>query len=84
MEQTFPHITSCGCAAHGIDLALEDIGKFHWVSCHISRSKYAIRFITSHHKSQALFWRLSKEEKSLELLRPGDTRFGTHFIMLRD
>ena len=29
VEQTFPHIISCGFAAHGIDLALEDTGKHH-------------------------------------------------------
>ncbi len=31
VEDKYLHITYSGCIAHGIDLVLEDIGKFDWV-----------------------------------------------------
>ncbi len=78
LEARFPHITFTPCTPHCLDLLLEDMGKLDWVSFVIAEARTALKFITNHHKSLALFRSLSK----LELLKPGETRFATNFIML--
>jgi hypothetical protein len=79
LEARFPHITFTPCTPHCLDLLLEDMGKLDWVSSIIAEAKTTLKFITNHHKSLALFRNLSK----LELLKPGETRFATNFIMLQ-
>jgi hypothetical protein len=78
LEARFPHITFTPCTPHCLDLLLEDMGKLDWVSSAIAEARTTLKFITNHHKSLALFRSLSK----LELLKPGETRFATNFIML--
>jgi hypothetical protein len=75
----FPWIFCSGCVAHVMDLALEDMDKLDWVSPRIKAARNVVKFITNHHKSLALF----REQSKLELLKPGDTRFATAFIMLQ-
>jgi hypothetical protein len=82
IQNKYPHITYNGCTAHGIDLVLEDIEKIEWVHKIVNEAKTNIKFIKNRDKSQALFREFSSEENNLELLTPGDTRFGTNFIML--
>jgi hypothetical protein len=79
LEVHFPHITFTPCTPHCLDLLFEDMGKLDWVSFVIAKARTALKFITNHHKSLALFRSLSK----LELLKPGETRFATNFIMLQ-
>ncbi len=79
LEARFPHITFTPCTPHCLDLLLEDMGKLDWVSSVIAEARTTLKFITNHHKSLALFRSLSK----LELLKPGETRFATNFIMLQ-
>ncbi len=79
LQARFPHITFTLCTPHCLDLLLEDMGKLDWVSSVIAEARTALKFITNHHKSLALFRSLSK----LELLKPGETRFATNFIMLQ-
>jgi len=79
LEARFPHITFTPCTPHCLDLLLEDMGKLDWVSSVIAEARTALKFITNHHKSLALFRSLSK----LELLKPGETKFATNFIMLQ-
>ncbi len=79
LEARFPHITFTPCTPHCLDLLLEDMGKLDWVSSVIAEARRALKFITNHHKSLALFRSLSK----LELLKPRETRFATNFIMLQ-
>jgi len=78
LEARFPHITFTPCTPHCLDLLLEDMGKLDWVSSVIAEARTALKFITNHHKSLVLFRSLSK----LELLKPGETRVATNFIML--
>ncbi len=82
IEDKYPHITYNGCTAHVIDLVLEDIGKIDLVHKIVNEAKTNTKFITNHHKSQTLFREFSCKENNLELLKLGDTRFGTNFIML--
>ncbi len=79
LEARFPHITFTPCTPHCLDLLLEDMGKLDWVSSVIAEVRTTLKFITNHHKSLALFRSLSK----LELLKPGETKFATNFIMLQ-
>ncbi len=52
------------------------MGKLPWVAEVVAKA--VVKFITNHHWSQALF----REKSALDLLKPGDTRFATKFIML--
>ncbi len=74
----FPWITCAGCVPHAMDLALEDIGKEGWVNPTLKAAHDLVKFIANHHKSLALF----RQQSSLELLKPGDTRFASSFITL--
>ncbi len=79
LEARFPHITFTPYTLHCLDLLLEDMGKLDWVSSVIAEARTTLKFITNHRKSLALFRSLSK----LELLKLGETRFATNFIMLQ-
>ncbi|KAL0044310.1 hypothetical protein WJX82_010899 [Trebouxia sp. C0006] len=78
VEQQYPHIFWAPCAAHSLDLLLEAIGKLSWVKNIVKPGKTVLKFVMNHQKSHAIFKQYSK----LELLRPGETRFATVFIML--
>jgi hypothetical protein len=67
-----PNITWLPCAAHCLDLALEDIGKLEWVSSSIAQCRQAVKFITTHHMPLAIYRKHSEAtEKKLQLLKPG-------------
>ena len=73
-----PKITWVRCAAHCLDLALEDMGR-HWSFKHVvDTAKKVVFFITNHHAAQALFPDYSPHK---ELLKPGETRFYTAYIL---
>ena len=75
----YPSIVCSPCTAHCIDLLLEDIGKQQWISNIIQQGHDIVKFVTNHHTSLAYF----RSHASLELLKPGETRFATNFIMLQ-
>jgi hypothetical protein len=78
VEQEFSWITWTPCTPHCLDLLLEDVGKLPWVTEVVIKAKAVVKFITNHHWSQALF----RGKSALDLLKPGDMRFATNFIML--
>ena len=79
IEEKYPSIFVALCAAHSLDLLLEDFyKKCDWVKDVVDALKEIVTFIRNHHKPLALFRTHSK----LELLKPGDTRFGSNFICL--
>ena len=68
------------CAAHCIDLVVEDIGKHDWVKDVIEQAKSITKFIYNHS------WVLNLMRKNIanrELVRPAITRFATHFLTLQ-
>lgn len=71
-----PHVTCGPCAAHCLDLLLEDLQKIDWIKKHFKEGRETVNFITSHHKSLALF----RQHSQLQLLKPNDTRFCTEFV----
>ena len=75
----FPNIFIQGCAAHAMDLLLEDWGKMKWVKDLLERAKNLVKFIKIRQMPLAVF---RKHEASLSLLMPGQTRFASHYIMI--
>ena len=67
------------CAAHCIDLMLEDIGKLDDVRETIDEGKMVTSLIYNHQFMTDL---LREMNEGREILRPGITRFATHFVAL--
>lgn len=78
VTEKYPHILCSPDPTHGVDLFFEDIAKLDWVKPLLNKAKKVNAFITNHHATLALF----RAKSTLQLLKPGDTRFGTNFIML--
>ncbi|KAL6509618.1 hypothetical protein OROGR_022928 [Orobanche gracilis] len=68
------------CAAHCIDLMLEDIAKLKIFEGAIENSKKVVKFIYGHGTILAL---MRKHTNDKELLRPAVTRFATAFLTLQ-
>ena len=66
----YPNIIVSGCAAHAIDLMLDDIGKIEAVSDLVKRAKQVCKTVCNHHASLAAF----KSHSAKMILRPNDTR----------
>ena len=73
------HLYVQGCAAHCLDLFLEDWGKEEWVKKLVKKARIIFVFIKGHHSSQAIFRRLSP---NLSIRLPVEIRFATNFIMI--
>lgn len=68
------------CAAHGVDLAFEDIFKLEYFKETANEIRQLISYIKNHHATAAA-WKQLQGTKAL--LLPATTRFGTNFIMLQ-
>ncbi|KAL6331610.1 hypothetical protein AAG906_011550 [Vitis piasezkii] len=68
------------CAAHCIDLMLEDIGKLNVHATTLSRAKQVVKFIYGHTWVLSLMRTFTKNH---ELIRPAITRFATAFLTLQ-
>jgi hypothetical protein len=79
LREEYPNIVFSPCTAHCLDLLLEDIGKLSWAAPLISKGHAVVKFITNHQASLAQF----RKRSTLELLKPGETRFGSFFLMLQ-
>jgi hypothetical protein len=77
--QANPGLYVQGCAAHCLDLLLEDWGKEEWMKKLVKKGRHICVFIKNHHAPQAIFRRLSP---NLSLRLPVETRFATSFIMI--
>lgn len=80
LEEKHPTIFWTPCAAHCIDLMLEDIGKIDWIKNTVEHAKCITKYIYNHS------WILSLMRKytgGKELIRPAITRFATHFLSLQ-
>ncbi|MCO5591647.1 hypothetical protein L7F22_045637 [Adiantum nelumboides] len=78
IEATYPHIVWTPCAAHSIDLLMEDIGDLPWVASIVDKALQLINFVVCKSFALGLFtfhckWVLKK---------PSKTRFGYTFIVL--
>eukprot|EP00955_Chlamydomonas_euryale_P032294 338846-Chlamydomonas_euryale.AAC.1 len=82
LEEDFSHLFWVPCAAHVLDLLLEDICKAAWSAAVVVRAKDLVNFVRLHQWCLGLYRKHAAEGCKLELLRPGETRFATAWIML--
>jgi hypothetical protein len=73
-----PHLFWTHCAAHCLDLLLEDIGKIKEFNTCINMAKKVSRFLYKHGRLHSLM----REKLGGDLVRPGVTRFETPFLTL--
>lgn len=87
LEEEHGHLVWTPCTTHQLDLLLESLGKLHWMSETIKDGRSIVTFITGRHKSLALYRTKSLrgeiDASKKELLKPGETRFASAFIMLQ-
>ena len=67
------------CAAHCIDLMLEEIGKIPEFNSYITKAKRVTTFIYRHGK---LLDAMRDKTGGYDLVRPAATRFATSFLTL--
>ncbi|GKV13856.1 hypothetical protein SLEP1_g24823 [Rubroshorea leprosula] len=80
LEENRKHIFWTPCAAHCIDLILENIGKISKVKKTIQRAMSFIGFIYNHSSTLNLMRRFTNKT---ELVRYGVTRFAMNFLLLQ-
>ncbi|XP_057856565.2 uncharacterized protein LOC131065967 isoform X2 [Cryptomeria japonica] len=80
LMERHPSIVWTPCAAHCIDLMLEDIGKLPWVKTCVEKARNVCKFVYNHSWVLALMRQYTEHK---ELARPGITRFATNFITLQ-
>jgi hypothetical protein len=80
LMQKREHLCWTPCAAHSIDLMLEDIDKDPVVHSTVAKAQSLTNFIYNHSWCLNL---MRRETKGAELVRPGITRFATHFLALQ-
>jgi hypothetical protein len=80
LEQKHKTIFWTPCAAHYIELMLEDIGKQEWIKNTIEHAKSITKYIYNHSWVLSL---MRKNTENRELLRLAITRFATHFLTLQ-
>jgi hypothetical protein len=68
------------CAAHCIDLMLENISKQDWIKNNVGQAKCITKYIYNHSWVLNL---MTKNTGGKELVRPAITRFATHFLTLQ-
>ena len=79
LEKKRPNLFWTPCAAHCLDLILEDIGKLPQIKMTIERAISISGYI---HNRTCLLNMMKRFTKQRELLRPAKTRFATAFITL--
>jgi len=80
LEENHRTIFFTPCAAHCIDLMLEDIGKLDWVKNTVDHAKSKTKFIYNHSSILSL---MRKHIGGRDIIRPTITRFATHFLTLQ-
>lgn len=73
-----PHIVCVQCAAHCADLLLEDIGKLE----DIQKTNWGNDDSETIYNHQFMTYLLREPNQGPDLLKPGITRFSTHFVAL--
>lgn len=74
----YPHIVWTPCAAHSIDLMMEDIGELQWVGAIVDKALQLINFVLCKSYALGLFTAHCK----WALKKPAKTRFGYIFLVL--
>ena len=77
LKEKFPAIIFGPCATHVLDLFVEDFEKIPFFSILFKKCTSIVQFVNNHDFVLGLF----KSHSELMLLKPGETRFATNFIM---
>lgn len=86
IEEVLPSVFCLSCVPHTVDLFLEDCGDWEkpgnstnmkWFRDEVHQWRKLVTYFWTRPKLLALL----NKKTELRLLRPADTRFGTHFIM---
>ncbi|XP_057842730.2 uncharacterized protein LOC131052148 [Cryptomeria japonica] len=80
LMERHPSIFWSPCAAHCIDLMLEDIAKIAWIRTCVEKAKNICKFVYNHAWVLNLMRQYTGQK---ELARPEITRFATNFITLQ-
>ncbi|GFZ18507.1 HAT transposon superfamily protein [Actinidia rufa] len=80
LKEKRPNIFWTSCAAHTLNLMLEEIGKQPRFKGVIEKAKAFTIFIYAHHKTLDLMRKFTKKR---DIVRPGVTRFATSFLTLQ-
>ncbi|VAH79875.1 hypothetical protein VPH35_053130 [Triticum aestivum] len=79
LKQKHPQIFWTSCAAHTINLMLQDIGNIPIVSSTITNGKTITNFFYAHTRLLAILRKYAKGD----LVRAGATRFASHYLNLK-
>ncbi|KAL0319669.1 UNVERIFIED_CONTAM: hypothetical protein Sradi_5228400 [Sesamum radiatum] len=79
VQDHYKSISWSPCAAHCLNLVMKDIAKLDHVAEIVNKASQVTRFVYNH-----VYWLswLRKRKDWTEILRPGETRFGTTFTAL--
>jgi len=80
LVEEFPSIIWSPCAAHCINLILQDVGKLQSICFVINHASSITKYIYNHYYPLYLMRKLTKRK---EKFRPAPTRFATNFIDLQ-
>lgn len=83
VEEEFPWISVLPCQPHVISLLMKDIGKTKAVTKLISDESIVVQWFSHHHFPLAKLREIvrTKLGKAKELIKPGQTRFGTNTLV---
>ena len=80
MEGKYQTLVWTPCAAHCLDLLLEDIGKLPWLATIVEKAKHVVKYVYNHSWVLHL---MRQYTSGREIARLGITRFATTFITLQ-
>jgi hypothetical protein len=80
LQERHPTLFWTPCAAHVLDLLLEDIGKLDWVTQIVEDARRITKYIYNHPWVLSL---MREHTNGRDLVRPAATRFATIFLTLQ-
>jgi hypothetical protein len=80
LQQRHPTLSWTPCAAHVLDLLLEDMGKLEWVTPIVEDARRVTKYIYNHPWVLSL---MREHTYGKEIVRPAVTRFATIFLTLQ-
>ncbi|XP_038690056.1 uncharacterized protein LOC119988891 [Tripterygium wilfordii] len=80
LTETFPGLYCVPCAAHCLDLILDDFAKVSWMSSTIEKARSITRFVYNH---SAVLNMVRKYTSGNDIVEPGDTSISTNFTTLK-
>ncbi|XP_057415982.1 uncharacterized protein LOC130710659 [Lotus japonicus] len=80
LTDTFPSLYWSPCAAHCIDLILQDFGDLEWISIVIEQAKSVTRFVYNY---SAILNMVRRYTSGNDIVDPSFSRFATNFTTLK-